>query len=35
VAVLKVDEFYLPVKVVFVDVQVLPVSIDSTVGCLT
>ena len=29
-AVLKVDEFYLPVKVVFVNV--LPVSIDKTVG---
>ena len=35
VAVLEVDEFCLPVKVVFVDVQVLPVNIDNTVGCLT
>ena len=34
-AVLEVDEFYLPIKVVFVDVQALPVIIDNTVGCLT
>ena len=35
VAVLEVDKFCLPLKVVFVVGQVLPVSIDNTVRSLT